>query len=258
MDRSLDEINQMNANQREVAIVQGYLSAKLQVLRSQYSGELICARPCPDEISESRFLRELAWVILAAGMADRVIRAKFPGISTAFLEWESASAISCNAKECVANALLHFRHVGKIRAIASAADKLCSVPSFDVLRLQILRDPIQQLQSFAYIGPVTAFHIAKNMGFPVAKPDRHLERLARSNGFQSVEEFCEVIASYLGEDIRLVDSVLWRFATMHNDYINRFSRPRQLTDSSASFVADTSARTAACSNNPVSSPVVTH
>jgi hypothetical protein len=125
------------------------------------------------------------------------------------LEWESARAISFNAEKCVANALEHFRHAGKIRAIAIAAERLSSVSSFDVIRLQILRDPIQQLQSFAYIGPITAFHIAKNMGFPVAKPDRHLERLARSNGFDSVKEFCGTIATYLGEDIRLVDSVLW-------------------------------------------------
>ena len=244
MDRSLDEVIQMKATQREAAIVQGYLFAKLEVLRSQYSSELICAKPSPDEISESRFLRELAWVILSAGMADRVIRSKFPGISTAFLDWDSARAISFNAEKCIANALEHFRHQGKVRAIASAAEKLSSVSSFDVIRLQILRDPIQQLQSFAYIGPITAFHIAKNMGFPVAKPDRHLERLARSSGFESVKEFCGTIASYLGEDIRLVDSVLWRFATMHNDYIVRFSHLWQ--------------ETSGCSNNPVRLPTASH
>src|SRR5258708_289106 len=180
----------MSATRREASIVQGYLFAKLEVLRSRYSGELICVRQSPDEISESHFLRELAWVILSAGMAERVIRSKFLGISTAFLEWESARAISVNARECVAKALQHFRHQGKIGAIANAADKLSSASSFEVIRLQILRDPIQQLQSFAYVGPITAFHIAKNMGFPVAKPGRHLERLARSNGFESVEEFC--------------------------------------------------------------------
>jgi ribonuclease HI len=49
-------------------------------------------------------------------------------------------------------------------------------------------------------------------------------RVARSNGFESVQEFCETIATFLGEDIRLVDSVLWRFATMHDDYALKFSR----------------------------------
>jgi hypothetical protein len=95
--------------------------------------------------------------------------------------------------------------------------------SFDAFKENIFQNPIGTLQSFPYIGPITAYHVAKNIGIKVAKPDRHLARLARSNGFESVDEFCGTIASFLGEDVRLVDSVLWRFATMHRDYTARFS-----------------------------------
>jgi len=101
---------------------------------------------------------------------------------------------------------------------------LVAAHSFQDLKEKIFLDPIRELQSFPYIGPITAFHIAKNIGIRVAKPDTHLVRLARSNGFESVQEFCETIATFLGEDIRLVDSVLWRFATMHDDYALKFSR----------------------------------
>lgn len=163
-------------------------------------------------------------MILSAGMAEFVIRSKFPDITTSFLEWKSARSISDNAEECVANALCHFRHEGKIRAIARAAKTLSAAPSFEDLKGRILRDPIRELQTFAYIGPITAFHVAKNIGIAVAKPDRHLDRLARSSGFESVGEFCGTIACFLGEDIRLVDSVLWRFATIHRDYLLRFSQ----------------------------------
>jgi hypothetical protein len=224
VDRAFKPVVRTSAIQAEASIIQGYLCAKREVLGSRYKHALICVKRCPEEISESYFLRELAWVILSAGMAEYVVRIKFPSISAAFLEWESARTISDNAKECIAHALQHFRHEGKIRAIASAADKLSAASSFDVIMREILRDPVQQLQSFAYIGPITAFHIAKNIGFRVAKPDRHLDRLARSNGFESVEQFCGVIASYLGEDIRLVDSVLWRYATIHGNYLQRFSQ----------------------------------
>jgi hypothetical protein len=208
----------------EAAIAQAYLCAKREVLNSPYKEELLSVERSPDEMSESEFLRELAWVILSAGMAELVVRSKFADISSSFLEWRSARSISERAEECVANALCYFRHEGKIRAIASAAGTLSAAPSFEDLKGKILRDPIRELQSFAYIGPITAFHIAKNMGVAVAKPDRHLARLAQSSGFESVEDFCGSIARFLGEDIRRVDSVLWRFATIHHDYLLRFSQ----------------------------------
>ncbi len=224
MDGTTGTIRPGATLQREAAIVQAYLCAKREVLKSPYNGEVLNTARIFAEMSESHLLRELAWVVLSAGMAELVVRSKFPDISTAFLEWKSARSISERADECASNALRHFRHEGKIRAIVSAAKTLSAASSFEEVRENILRDPIRQLQSFAYIGPITAFHLAKNIGVEVAKPDRHLTRLARSSGFESVAEFCRTIACFLGEDIRLVDSVLWRFATMHNDYTVRFSQ----------------------------------
>jgi hypothetical protein len=208
----------------EVALAQAYLYVKKELLLSPYKAELVDLGPKPEEISESRFLCELAWVILSAGMAEVVIRNKFAAISNCFLDWESARSISASAFECVSKALRHFRHEGKIAAIANAACTVAAADSFEDVRARILLDPIRELQSFHYIGPTTAFHIAKNMGFQVAKPDRHLVRLAYCSGFESVEQFCGTIACFLGEDVRLVDTVLWRFATLHVDYIARFSR----------------------------------
>lgn len=223
MDGDTKPVKSVTTLQKEAAIVQAYLCAKKQILNSPYNHELVGATKNPADLSESQFLRELAWVILSSGMAESVIRNKFPDISISFLGWESARCISENAEQCVANALCHFRHRGKIRAIADAAIAVFAAGSFEHLKSQLLCDPIQKLQSFAYIGPVTAFHLAKNIGIPVVKPDRHLTRLARSNGYSSAAELCGSIACYLGEDLRLVDSVLWRFATMHRDYSARFS-----------------------------------
>jgi hypothetical protein len=49
-----------------------------------------------------------------------------------------------------------------------------------------------------------------------------MQQLAWSSGSESVAEFCGTIVSFLGEDILLVDSVLWRFAPMCEDYVARF------------------------------------
>jgi hypothetical protein len=216
--------------QAEVAIARAYLCAKVEVLASPYNSELVRAARSPEDLSESEFLCELAWVILSAGISEQVVKAKFPLISSSFLKWRSARTISERADECISSALRYFRHERKIRAIAAAATTLSLAPSFAFVREKILQDPIRELQSFAYIGPVTAFHIAKNIGVGVAKPDRHLLRLARSSGFESVGDFCGMIACFLGEDIRVVDSVLWRFATMNRDYVLRFSGFRNGVD----------------------------
>jgi hypothetical protein len=224
MDGIIEPGRRLMMARGEVALAHAYLTAKKNILNSPYKNELVMVMRSPAGVSESEFLRELAWVILSAGMAEEVIRKKFPDISRCFMHWQSARSISDKAEHCIANALCHFRHEGKIRAIARAASILCEAGSFEALMRKIFQNPISELQFFPYIGPITAFHIAKNIGVRVAKPDRHLVRLARLSGFESVNEFCGAIASFLGEDIRLVDTVLWRFATMHDDYTTLFSQ----------------------------------
>jgi hypothetical protein len=222
MDGIVESGGSLSIVRSELKLAQAYLSAKQNVLHSPYKEELLLRPLMPEDVTESHFLRELAWAVLSGGMAEAVVKKKFPDISRCFFEWESAKRISDEAEKCIKNALCHFRHEGKIKAIATAAHMLCRVGSFDSFRKDVFRNPIDILQSFPYIGPITAFHVAKNIGVGVAKPDRHLACLARSNGFESVDTFCRVIAGFLGEDIRLVDSVLWRFATMHKDYAVRF------------------------------------
>jgi hypothetical protein len=207
----------------ETAVVRAYLSAKQTVLRSKFAAEIVRPSHDPQQISESSFLSELAWVVLSSGMAEFVVRAKFPQVSRCFWYWQSAKIIADDPERCVVDALNYFGHEGKIRAIASAAVMVASATSFASVKREILVDPVAILQMFPYIGPITSHHLAKNIGIRTAKPDRHLTRLAAHSGFQSVNELCECIARFLGEDIRMVDSVLWRFATLHQDYLERFS-----------------------------------
>ncbi len=206
---------------QQAALAGAYLEAKWVVLQSKYAIEVVATGVSPDAISESAFLRELAWVVLSAGMAERVVRLKFSAISDSFLSWSSAAEIADCADICVSSALKHFGHDGKIWAIAAAAALIAEVP-FGLLREKILANPLEELQRFSYIGPKTAFHLAKNMGIPFSKPDRHLTRLSNAAGFKEVGEFCDCISSFVGDDIRKVDTVLWRFATLNRDYLRQF------------------------------------
>jgi hypothetical protein len=203
-------------------LAKAYLAAKRTVLESQYATELVSHRRSLATISETEFLREIAWVILSAGMAERIVRLKFDAVSESFCLWNSADEIAMSAETCMSKALAHFGHLGKIAAIAFAAKKI-SEQSFVVFRTNLQQNPVFELRQFRYIGPVTVLHLAKNIGIETAKPDRHLNRISNLAGFPSAQKLCAFISSFVGDSVTKVDTVLWRFATINPDYLEDFA-----------------------------------
>lgn len=164
-------------------------------------------------MTETLLLREAAWVILSTGMREAVVRSKFPNVSRAFLEWRSARQIAQQAEHCKSKAFPHFGHKAKLNAIVSVA-QMISRRGFEDLKCEIQQDPLSVLCRFPFIGPVTSYHLAKNLGLSVAKPDRHVSRIAQLFGYENVQEFCHIISSFTGDPVEVVDIVLWRFATI--------------------------------------------
>jgi len=187
-----------------------YRAAKERLIRSQFQLELASYRECElREFGESDLLREAAWVILCSGFRESVVRGLFSYISACFCEWESAATICENAEICRATAMSRFRNSKKIDAVVKTATHVNSV-GFERYKVQILQDPISTLQLLPYIGPITAYHLAKNLGADVAKPDRHLSRFAARLGFADVQDLCSAISRATGDSRRLVDLILWR------------------------------------------------
>jgi hypothetical protein len=200
-----------------------YLQAKKTVFAAGYGNEILSGverRVC--SISEADFLREAAWVILSVGMRESVVRQKFEGISSSFKDWSSSKSISEDAEECVRQAFSQFQHVGKIGAILFLC-KYMNAVGFHEWCPSAFQDPIKSFQEFPFIGPAAASHLAKNLGFDVAKADRHLVRLASHHGYESVDEFCNHIASSVGDSVTTVDTVLWRFSTLSRNSITVFN-----------------------------------
>src|SRR5487761_422327 len=212
----------MNSTIATETLASAYVKAKLKVLASGFAPEIMWQKTLRiQELTEVDLLRECAWVILSSGMRESVVRKKFPDIGHAFFDWVSAQEIVWHSDHCIRTALQFFRHERKIEAIAQSAQIIYS-KGFEVLRDEIARDPIGTLQQFPYIGPATSFHMAKNIGLPFAKPDRHLCRLAALAGYQRPSDLCSAIADYIGDPVSVVDIVLWRFATLHPDYLTAF------------------------------------
>jgi len=67
------------------------------------------------------------------------------------------------------------------------------------------------LEGLDWIGPITKYHLAKNLGHDCAKPDRHLVRIA---GEEGTHEMCKRLSDITGDRIATVDVVIWRAANL--------------------------------------------
>jgi endonuclease III len=162
---------------------------------------------------ETDLLRESAWVILCSGFREAIVRARFSYLSLCYCDWESAAAIAEKGLICVQAAKHVFRNDAKLTAIVLVAEMVVEL-GFDEIRQRIHEAPLEQLKALPFIGHVTAGHLAKNLGYPVAKNDRHLRRLARRLNFPDAHSLCAKVAEISGDAVSVVDTVLWRFSAL--------------------------------------------
>lgn len=195
-----------------------YLTARQTVIDMGYVYELDWQDSRDiSKLTETEFLTEAAWVILSSGMRETIIRRRFPMVSHAFLDWVSADLITQNRTACEARGIKAFNNPPKIYAIGSLCSKVYTLGFNEILR-RMRKIGIQFLQEFEFIGPVTKFHLAKNIGLEVVKPDRHLVRLAKLTEFNSPTQLCQEIANMTGDKLSVVDLTLWRYCTLNNHY----------------------------------------
>lgn len=169
------------------------------------------------EFDESQLLRESAWVILCSGFRETVVRRHFDYISLAFCDWESAEAIVDSYPSCKISALAAFKNEAKIQAIVGVAQRIKEV-GFSLLRTLIIANPIEELSRMPYVGNITVWHLAKNLGMDVAKHDRHLARVSMKLGFGDAHKLCESLAGMVGEQARVIDLAIWRYLADNASY----------------------------------------
>ena len=162
------------------------------------------------EFTESDLLREHAWVALCSGFRESAVRRVFDHVSLCFCDWESAEAIVSAGEICCTTAALAFANRIKLRSVLSTARYINNI-GFEDFKRSVLADPIKRLQVLPFIGPVTSWHLAKNLGLDVAKPDRHLVRVSARLGFRSADHLCRELAATTGEQAKVVDLIVWRY-----------------------------------------------
>ena len=148
--------------------------------------ETVQPPPGPDKLAE-----EIAWVICGAGMNVRVAAQIFHACMRQVRKGKSACKV--------------FRHKGKCAAIDFCWRNRA------LLHAEYLAadDKLAWCAGLPWIGPVTKYHLGKNLGLDVPKPDVHLDRLARAEDILPFE-LCERLAEQSGFRIATVDTILWR------------------------------------------------
>lgn len=163
----------------------------LAALGSQGVEDLYWSEEIEPPSSADDFAREVIFVICNSGMKNTVARGIFARCIAAL-----------EAGDDVREA---FRHPGKSAAIAQVWGQ-----RFDLFeQFRKAPDQLAFLADLPWIGPITKYHLAKNFGVDVAKPDVHLQRLADRDG-STTQELCARLAAETGLRIATVDTILWR------------------------------------------------
>ncbi len=172
-----------------------YLDLKDEIIRRGYAEEVDWSESVKPCISAVDFFCEYAWVVINSGMKNQVAEGIWRKVRKALAGGRSASAV--------------FGHIGKCAAI----DKGFRNREDIFLQYQAALDKIEYLKSLPWIGDITKWHLAKNLGFNVCKPDRHLVRIAGAEG-TTCQEMCKRLADATGDRIATVDMVIWRAANL--------------------------------------------
>lgn len=155
------------------------------------------------------FLLEHAYVVLCSGFKNSVVEGFWQDYLRAWRGWEEWQTLPIGAAVQDCNDI--FGNKAKNEAIGAACHRMRLLGWDDVVE-NIGRTGVDALEAWPWIGPITKFHLGRNIGLDVVKPDRHLVRWAEALGYETPLELCEAIGRLTGERVGTVDVVLWRWA----------------------------------------------
>lgn len=174
--------------------IKEYLDLKdLVFLDPQYEREFLSYEHPRKNHSPETFAREAIWVILNSGMKNQVAQKIYERVIDAI-----------DAGTDISDA---FGHKGKVSAIKHIWENKKDLYG----AYKASKDKLEFLVRIPWIGGITKYHLAKNLGHDCAKPDRHLVRIANEHG-ESVDDLCLRLSEATGDRIASVDYVLWRAA----------------------------------------------
>ena len=161
------------------------------VRKAGYTAAIEWSENISPPANADQFAGEAIYVICNSGMANRVAVPIYERCMRALRRGQSTTLV--------------FGHPGK----AAAIDEIWKRRRSLFRKHKETKDLIAFCGTLPWIGSVTKFHLAKNLGADVAKPDVHLVRLAVSNR-ETAQGLCERLAMETGYRAATIDLILWR------------------------------------------------
>lgn len=159
------------------------------------------------ELDENAFLAEYCWVVFAAGFKVSILEEKFEELQRVFKQFEPDAVARMRS---IGVKALPIKHENKANGFLKGA-KLVHKAGWDDFKAGLAKDGVDALKVLPWIGDVTKYHLAKNIGLAdVAKPDVHLEWCAEHCAAE-VDELVSYLASKYQMTKHKVDAVLWEW-----------------------------------------------
>lgn len=161
------------------------------ICEAGYEGDIQWSETVGPPVNADEFAREAIFVICNSGMRFTVAQGIFDRVMPALKAGKSAGAGFGHPKKVEAIDYIWRNRERLFKAFTADPDKLA------------------YCATLPHIGPITKYHLAKNFGVDVAKPDIHLQRLADREG-TTPQALCERLAAETGYRASTVDLILWR------------------------------------------------
>ena len=169
-----------------------YHELRAAVVAAGYEHDIDWAQNVKAPETAEDFASEVIWVILCSGMKEQVAR----------IIQERVWAAIRGGLPVKGNVL------GK-SGKADAIDTIWRDRGALFAAFQASGDKVEFGLSLPWIGNITKWHLAKNLGVDCAKPDVHLERVAVHYG-TTPANLCRDLAASTGDRVATVDLVIWR------------------------------------------------
>lgn len=177
-------------------IIPFFVAANEHIIKEGYQWEIDFVRDIKplEEQEDWYFYYQYVWVVLNAGMKEQIARK----ICDRFFEEKRFEVIGhLGKRDAIKEAALHYKEwFGKLKSFKTQSAR------------------INYLETLPWIGPITKYHLARNIGIDTVKPDRHLVRLAKEFEFTSPLEMCTYISQLIPEKIGVIDLILWRYSNL--------------------------------------------
>lgn len=172
-----------------------YLNLKKQIISFGFQDDITWAEglePCKTAFN---FWREFTFVVCNSGMKWEIGSSIYNKIMDAYARGKKARSV--------------FGHAGKAAAIHEVYENRCRY----FIEYLAADDKLKYCESLPWIGPITKYHLAKNLGMDCCKPDRHLVRQAEKYN-TTPAALCKKLSEETGDRVVTVDTVIWRAAAL--------------------------------------------